>query len=140
HWKASRTQFRRSNDNVEPGALARVFVENSAEAASEKVRSNSTKTPGRGRPAPRWIEVPMTNERITLSRACEVIGIPSGIHEVLQAGTQVRIMQSLGGSYTVWTDHGECTASILVMRTRSASRLISPKREHSLKSKLEPST
>src|SRR5579885_3418603 len=48
----------------------------------------------------------MTNERITLSRACEVIGIPSGIHEVLQAGTQVRIMQSLGGSYTVWTDHG----------------------------------
>jgi probable FeS assembly SUF system protein SufT len=48
----------------------------------------------------------MTNERINLTRACEVIGIPSGIHEVLQAGTQVRIMQSLGGSYTVWTDHG----------------------------------
>jgi probable FeS assembly SUF system protein SufT len=48
----------------------------------------------------------MTNERITLSRACEVIGIPSGVHEVLTAGTVVRIMHSLGGSYTVWTDHG----------------------------------
>src|SRR5581483_7685280 len=48
----------------------------------------------------------MTNERITLTRLCEVIGIPSGSHEVLPEGTTVRIMQSLGGSYTVWTDHG----------------------------------
>jgi probable FeS assembly SUF system protein SufT len=48
----------------------------------------------------------MTSERIHLSRACEVIGIPSGVHEMLPAGTVVRIMQSLGGSYTIWTDHG----------------------------------
>jgi probable FeS assembly SUF system protein SufT len=43
---------------------------------------------------------------ITLSRACEVIEIPSGIHGSLPAGTLVRIMQSLGSGYTVTTDRG----------------------------------
>src|SRR5262249_12264444 len=43
---------------------------------------------------------------ITLSRACEVIEIPSGIHGTLQAGAVVRIMQSLGSGYTVATDRG----------------------------------
>jgi len=38
---------------------------------------------------------------ITLSRACEVIEIPSGTRSTLPAGATVRIMQTLGGSYTV---------------------------------------
>ncbi len=38
---------------------------------------------------------------ITLSRACEVIEIPSGTRSTLPAGSVVRIMQTLGGSYTV---------------------------------------
>jgi probable FeS assembly SUF system protein SufT len=46
------------------------------------------------------------SELITLSRACEVIEIPSGIHGTLPAGAVVRIMQSLAGSYTVATDRG----------------------------------
>ena len=45
-------------------------------------------------------------EPITLSRACEVIEIPSGIRGTLPAGAAVRIMQSLGSSYTVATDRG----------------------------------
>ena len=46
------------------------------------------------------------SEPITLSRACEVIEIPSGIRRTVPAGTVVRIMQSLGSSYTVDTDRG----------------------------------
>ena len=46
------------------------------------------------------------SEPITLSRACEVVEIPSGIRGTLPAGTVVRIMQSLGNSYTVATDLG----------------------------------
>jgi probable FeS assembly SUF system protein SufT len=46
------------------------------------------------------------SEPITLSRACEVIEIPSGIRTTLPAGAVVRIMQSLAGSYTVATDRG----------------------------------
>ncbi len=38
---------------------------------------------------------------ITLSRDCEVIEIPSGTRSTLPAGSVVRIMQTLGGSYTV---------------------------------------
>jgi probable FeS assembly SUF system protein SufT len=38
---------------------------------------------------------------ITLHRACDVIEIPSGIRGSLPQGTAVRIMQTLGGSYTV---------------------------------------
>jgi probable FeS assembly SUF system protein SufT len=45
-------------------------------------------------------------EPITLSRACEVIEIPSGIRGALPAGAVVRIMQSLGSGYTVATDRG----------------------------------
>jgi probable FeS assembly SUF system protein SufT len=43
---------------------------------------------------------------ITLSRACDVIEIPSGVHGTLPVGTVVRIMQSLGSGYTVTTDRG----------------------------------
>jgi probable FeS assembly SUF system protein SufT len=46
------------------------------------------------------------SEPITLSRACEVIEIPSGIRATLPAGAVVRIMQSLGSAYTVATDRG----------------------------------
>ena len=46
------------------------------------------------------------SEPITLSRACEVIEIPSGIRATLPAGAVVRIMQSLAGSHTVATDRG----------------------------------
>src|SRR2546425_12548475 len=46
------------------------------------------------------------SEPLTLSRACEVIEIPSGTRGTLPAGAVVRIMQSLAGSYTVATDRG----------------------------------
>jgi len=45
-------------------------------------------------------------EPITLSRACEAIEIPSGIRNTIPAGSTVRVMQSLGTSYTVATDRG----------------------------------
>ena len=47
-----------------------------------------------------------TSEPITLSRACEVIEIPSGIRATLPAGAVVRIMQFLGSGYTVAADRG----------------------------------
>jgi probable FeS assembly SUF system protein SufT len=46
------------------------------------------------------------SEPITLSRACEVIEIPSGVQVILPADSVVRIMQSLGSGYTVATDRG----------------------------------
>jgi probable FeS assembly SUF system protein SufT len=46
------------------------------------------------------------SEPITLSRACEALEIPSGTRHVLPIGTEVRISQSLGDSYTVTTSHG----------------------------------
>jgi probable FeS assembly SUF system protein SufT len=42
----------------------------------------------------------------TLTRACEATQIPSGVPHPLPAGSHVRLMQSLGGSYTVLTDQG----------------------------------
>jgi probable FeS assembly SUF system protein SufT len=45
-------------------------------------------------------------EPISLTRACEVIEIPSGNRGILAAGTPVRITQSLGTSYTVMSDYG----------------------------------
>lgn len=47
-----------------------------------------------------------SSEPTTLSRDCVVIEIPSGNRHTLTGGTVVRIMQSLGGSYTVTTDRG----------------------------------
>jgi hypothetical protein len=46
------------------------------------------------------------HEPITLSRDCEAVQIPSGSKIMLPAGTQVWMMQSLGGAYTVTTDRG----------------------------------
>jgi probable FeS assembly SUF system protein SufT len=47
-----------------------------------------------------------TNEWITLRRDCAAIRIPSGQIITLPAGAQVRIRQSLGGTYTVMTNNG----------------------------------
>jgi probable FeS assembly SUF system protein SufT len=48
----------------------------------------------------------MHTELITLSRSCEVTEIPSGIPRTIPAGAPVRIMQKLGGSYTVTSESG----------------------------------
>jgi probable FeS assembly SUF system protein SufT len=45
-------------------------------------------------------------EARVLSRAIEVTAIPYGERIPMQAGTTVYIVQALGGSYTVVTDHG----------------------------------
>lgn len=42
-----------------------------------------------------------------LTRTCDVIEIPSGRASSLPEGMSVRIMQSRGDSYTVWTDYGQ---------------------------------
>jgi probable FeS assembly SUF system protein SufT len=47
-----------------------------------------------------------SNEQIELAREVETTQIPSGIPHHLPAGTRVRLLQSLGGSYTVMTDIG----------------------------------
>jgi probable FeS assembly SUF system protein SufT len=48
----------------------------------------------------------MSNEQIVLSRDVDATQIPSGIPHRLTSGTTVRLMQALGGSYTVMTDIG----------------------------------
>src|SRR5579864_6708561 len=47
-----------------------------------------------------------SNEQIVLSRDVNATQIPSGIPHLLSAGTRVRLMQALGGSYTVMSDMG----------------------------------
>ncbi len=47
----------------------------------------------------------MVRER-TLSREISVTQIPSGERHTLPLGTRIQIHQTLGGSYTVQTDHG----------------------------------
>ena len=44
--------------------------------------------------------------KIVLSRPCVAIGIPNGVRETLPQGSAVRLMQSLGGSYTVSDQRG----------------------------------
>jgi len=48
-----------------------------------------------------------THEPTTLSRDCEAIMIPSGERVTLPAGTEVRVIQTLGGSFTVATEWGD---------------------------------
>jgi len=48
----------------------------------------------------------MQNNVIALTRDVEATEIPYGGVQVLPAGTNVRVMQSLGGSYTVVTERG----------------------------------
>lgn len=45
-------------------------------------------------------------EKVTLTRDCEAIEIPSGSKTTLPAGAAVTITQSLGGSFTVVTERG----------------------------------
>ena len=47
-----------------------------------------------------------THQPTRLTRDCDSIQIPSGTPIRLAAGTSVMITQSLGGTYTVTTDHG----------------------------------
>lgn len=47
------------------------------------------------------------NQTVKLSRTTEVIEIPSGRVSTLPESMSVRIMQSRGDSYTVWTDYGQ---------------------------------
>src|SRR5579859_492846 len=48
----------------------------------------------------------ISKEQIELSREVDATQIPSGIPHKLAAGAKVRLMQALGGSYTVMTDFG----------------------------------
>jgi len=48
----------------------------------------------------------MSKEQLELSRDVDATQIPSGIPHKLTAGSKVRLMQALGGSYTVITDFG----------------------------------
>lgn len=48
-----------------------------------------------------------SNTHTVLSRNCDVIEIPSGRASTLPQGMSLRIMQSRGDSYTVWTDYGQ---------------------------------
>ncbi len=46
------------------------------------------------------------DEPIKLRRSCDAILIPSGQTISLEAGTEVRITQALGGTYTITTENG----------------------------------
>ena len=46
------------------------------------------------------------SKQVTLHRKCEAIQIPSGVPITLPAGSEVRITQALGGTYTVMTSDG----------------------------------
>jgi len=48
-----------------------------------------------------------SNIHTVLNRNCDVIEIPSGRASTLPQGMSLRIMQSRGDSYTVWTDYGQ---------------------------------
>jgi len=48
----------------------------------------------------------MSSNLIELTRDCEATEVPYGGVQVLPAGTKVRVMQSLGGTYTVSTERG----------------------------------
>jgi len=48
----------------------------------------------------------ISKEQLELSREVDATQIPSGIPHKLTAGTKVRLMQALGGSYTIMTDFG----------------------------------
>jgi probable FeS assembly SUF system protein SufT len=47
-----------------------------------------------------------TNAPVKLTRESEVIEIPSGVRMKLPAGTEVRVMQFVGSSYTIASDYG----------------------------------
>ena len=47
-----------------------------------------------------------SHEPVALRRDCEAVAIPDGSKVMLHAGEEVLITQSLGGSFTVTTEHG----------------------------------
>ena len=47
-----------------------------------------------------------TQEPITLKRDCDAIAVPSGTHQMLPAGSTVRVLQAMGGSFTVTANSG----------------------------------
>jgi probable FeS assembly SUF system protein SufT len=51
-------------------------------------------------------EPAMSSNVIELTRDCEATEVPYGGVQVLPSGTKVRVMQSLGGTYTVSTERG----------------------------------
>jgi probable FeS assembly SUF system protein SufT len=61
----------------------------------------------------------MQTNVIALARDCEATEIPYGGTQLLPAGTKVRIMQSLGGSYTVATEQG----SMMRIESKNADAL-----------------
>ena len=63
----------------------------------------------------------MSQETIKLSRDCPATEIPSGNQIILRAGTQVRITQVAGASYTVMTDLGQM-ASIAGMHAEAIGK------------------
>lgn len=48
-----------------------------------------------------------SSERVVLTRECEAIEIPSGKNITLFPGMEVRIMQALGGTFTVMSEIGQ---------------------------------
>ena len=74
----------------------------------------------------------VTGELISLARDCEAVLIPSGEKVRLASGTQVRVTQSLGGSFTIMTDRGSMArvlgkdADALGLKGASASPAASP--------------
>ncbi len=77
------------------------------------------------------------NETVKLTRSCDVIEIPSGRASTLPDGMPVRIMQSRGDSYTVWSDWGQMyrvegkDADALGMQAHDASSAENAPREFS---------
>jgi len=75
------------------------------------------------------------NQTVKLSRTTEVIEIPSGRVSTLPENMSVRIMQSRGDSYTVWTDYGQMyriegkDADALGMQPHDGSSTAEPPRE-----------
>src|SRR5207302_9416022 len=65
------------------------------------------------------VRAPMQSNLIALTRDCEATEVPYGGVQVLPAGTHVRIMQSLGGTYTIATEQG----SLLRIEAKNADAL-----------------
>mgnify|MGYP006877065683 FL=1 len=45
------------------------------------------------------------DEKIVLQRDCEVISVPYGEKKTLKQGTEVQIMQAMGGSHKIGRAH-----------------------------------
>jgi probable FeS assembly SUF system protein SufT len=74
-----------------------------------------------------------SNITVALTRSCAAIGIPNGVRETLPQGSEVRLMQSLGSSYTVTDQRGymfridEQDADALGLSSRAATQAAQPR-------------